>query len=268
MARTRGCASSPSPRLQPKRPVRTMTVVVVDIDAEHTLRCPRPTISSQSRHSARAVLILRSAKAFALGACTGVSSTSAPSERNTSSKLGENFVSRSRSTKRSRRLRSSNIRSRFRACWVTQAPSGLAVTLLHVLVECGAAWSTMRVGPGAGDQTAMPAQQRVRPDEEARPARSRQHATDGGEQGPVGRSSLGRGSWRRSTVKLVAQDEDLQILGSSAAAEQGEQLDRAAQGEVGEFRQHRVAFMTRGWGQQRHGTERPVDTDPQLIGNI
>jgi hypothetical protein len=26
--------------------------------------------------------------------------------------------------------------------------------------------------------------------------------------------------------------------------------------------------MTRGWGQQRHGTERPVATDPQLIGNI
>jgi hypothetical protein len=74
-------------RLQPERPVRTMTVVVVDIDPEHTLQVPRPTISSQSRHSAWAVPIHRSAKAFALGACTGVSSTSAPSERNTSSKL-------------------------------------------------------------------------------------------------------------------------------------------------------------------------------------
>jgi len=38
--------------------------------------------------------------------------------------------------------------------------------------------------------------------------------------------------------------EDLQILGSMAAAELGEQLDRAAQREVGEFRQHRVASMT------------------------
>jgi hypothetical protein len=38
-------------RLQPERPVRTMTVVVVDIDPEHTLQVPRPTISSQSRHS-------------------------------------------------------------------------------------------------------------------------------------------------------------------------------------------------------------------------
>jgi hypothetical protein len=90
---------------------------------------------------------------------------------------------------------------------------------LQVLVERGAAWSTMRVGPGAGDQTAMPAQQRVRPDEEARPARSRQHATDGGEQGPVGR--LRPGTWELATQhgELVAHDEDLQILGSIAAAQ-------------------------------------------------
>jgi hypothetical protein len=75
----------------------------------------------------------------------------------------------------------------------------------------------------------MPAQQCVRPDEEARPARSRQHATDGGEQGPVGRFQPE--TWELATQhgELVAQDEDLQILGSSAAAEQGEQLDRAAQ---------------------------------------
>jgi hypothetical protein len=55
-------------RLQPECPVRTMTVVVVDIEPKHTLQVPWPTISSQSRHSARAVPIHRSAKAFALGA--------------------------------------------------------------------------------------------------------------------------------------------------------------------------------------------------------
>jgi hypothetical protein len=38
--------------------------------------------------------------------------------------------------------------------------------------------------------------------------------------------------------ELVAQDEDLQVFGGVAAAEQGEQLDRAAQREVEEFRQH------------------------------
>jgi hypothetical protein len=64
---------------------------------------PRRTISSQSKHSERTVRIQRFAWAFALGACTGVSSTSAPCERNTSSKVRQNFASRSRSKKRTRR---------------------------------------------------------------------------------------------------------------------------------------------------------------------
>jgi hypothetical protein len=38
--------------------------------------------------------------------------------------------------------------------------------------------------------------------------------------------------------ELVAQDEDLQVLGGVPAGEQGEQLDGVAQREVGEFRQH------------------------------
>ena len=63
-----------------------------------------------------------------LGACTGVSSTSAPSAQNTSSKLRENFASWSPSTKRSRRPCSPSATSRLRACWVTQAPFGWAVT--------------------------------------------------------------------------------------------------------------------------------------------
>ena len=57
-----------------------------------------------------------------------VSTTSASSDRNTSSKARQNFASRSRSRKRTRRPRSSNVSRRLRACWATQAPSGLAVT--------------------------------------------------------------------------------------------------------------------------------------------
>jgi hypothetical protein len=87
----------------------------------------RPTISSQSRHSARTVPIQRSANALALGACTGVRSTWAPSERKTSSNPRQNFASRSRSRKPSRRPRSPKTMRRLRACWVTQTPLGLAV---------------------------------------------------------------------------------------------------------------------------------------------
>jgi hypothetical protein len=62
--------------------------------------------------------------------------------------------------------------------------------LLDLLAEPRPPRSTTRVGPGAGDQAAVPAQQGVGPDEEARPARPRQDTADGGEQGPVGRFKL------------------------------------------------------------------------------
>jgi hypothetical protein len=51
---------------------------------------------------------------------------------------------------------------------------------------------------------------------------------------------------------LVAQDEDLQVLGGVAAGQQGEQLDGAAQREVGEFRQHQVSSVGE---QKRHDTD-------------
>jgi hypothetical protein len=42
------------------------------------------------------------------------------------------------------------------------------------------------------------------------------------------KAPAGTGELATQHDELVAQDEDLQILGSSAAAERGEQLDRAA----------------------------------------
>jgi hypothetical protein len=76
--------------------VGTVDVVVLDVDPKHLLQVPAPTINSRARHSARTVRIQRSAEALALGACTGVISTSAPSDRNTSSKARVNVASRSR----------------------------------------------------------------------------------------------------------------------------------------------------------------------------
>jgi hypothetical protein len=75
-------------RLEPQRPVRTVAVVVLDIDSQDLFQMPRPTIRSQSRHSARTVRTHRSANAFAFGARTGVTGTSPSSERNTWSKPG------------------------------------------------------------------------------------------------------------------------------------------------------------------------------------
>ena len=100
--------------------------------------------------------------------------------------------------------------------------------LLQVPVEWWSSWLAVRIGPGAGDQSPVPAQQRLRVDQEAGPAGSGQRAADGGEQGSVG--GLQPGSWELAAEdgELVAQDEDLQVFGRVAAAEQGEQLDQAA----------------------------------------
>ena len=65
-----------------------------------------------------------------------------------------------------------------------------------------------------------------------------QDAADRGEQGPVGGLELGTLDLAAKHGELVAQDEELQVLGGVAAGEQGEQLDGAAQGQVGESRQH------------------------------
>jgi len=113
--------------------------------------------------------------------------------------------------------------------------------LLDLRVERGTPASTMRVGPGAGDQPAAPAQQCLGLDQEARPAGPGQQAADRGEQGAVGGFELGAWDLAAQHGELVAQDQELQVFGGAAADQQGEQLDGAAQHEVGELGEHEVA---------------------------
>ena len=67
-------------------------------------------------------------EAFALGERTGVRMISTPIDANTASKLAVNFVSRSRTRKRTWRPASSSSAAKLRATWVTHRPVGLAVT--------------------------------------------------------------------------------------------------------------------------------------------
>ena len=173
--------------------------------------------------------------------------------------------------------------SRLRACWVTQAPFGWAVTparwtrrvsssmkhstcsrrsemvssvkkshatipaddhLLDLLAER----RPPRVGPCAGDQAAVSAQQGQGPDQEARPARPRQDTADGGEQGPVGRFELRSWSLAAEHGELVTQDKDLKVLGGVTAGELGEELDGAAQRQVRKSCQHRAGLRGGGHG--------------------
>jgi hypothetical protein len=65
----------------------------------------------------------------------------------------------------------------------------------------------------------MPAQQRLRLHEEARPAGPGQHAADRGEQRPVG--GLQPESWDLAAQdgELVAEHQDLKVLGGVTAGE-------------------------------------------------
>ena len=119
------------------------------------------------------------------------------------------------------------------------APTGILLgeaddELLDVLVERGSPRATIRVGPSARDEAAVPAQQRLRLHQEAGPAGWGQDAADGGEQRPVGGFELGSWSLAAEHGHLMSQDEDLKILGGIASGEEGEQLDGAAQRQVGE----------------------------------
>jgi hypothetical protein len=91
----------------------------------------------------------------------------------------------------------------------------------------------------------VPTQPRLGFDEEARPAGSGQDAADGREQGPVGRLKPGSRRLVAPDDELVAQNEELEIFGGVATGELGEQLNSAAERQVGELRQHRDLC---GWG--------------------
>jgi hypothetical protein len=117
--------------------VRSMLVVVDEVLVENGPALPAMKIRIRSRHSRRTVPTNRSANAFALGARIGVLMISTPSVRNTSSKLAVNLVSRSLSKNLAGRSRAARTTVKFRACWVTQSPTGFAVTPARcTLVGC------------------------------------------------------------------------------------------------------------------------------------
>jgi hypothetical protein len=111
--------------------------------------------------------------------------------------------------------------------------------LLRILIEQWTPGSTTGIGPCTGDQAAVPAQEGLGLDDEAGPAGPGQRAADRGEQGPVGGFQPGSRGLAVEHGELVAQYQDLQVLGGVAAGQQHEQADQAAQREVGEFQQHR-----------------------------
>jgi len=94
----------------------------------------------------------------------------------------------------------------------------------------GAALAVRSGGAGrssTGDQPPMPAKQRLRPNQEPRPARPWQHPADRGQQHAIGGLQLGRWGPAAEDHELVAQHQDLHVLGGVTAGEQHERwMDR------------------------------------------
>jgi hypothetical protein len=90
--------------------------------------------------------------------------------------------------------------------------------LLYVGVQLRPARGTMRISPGTCDQPPMPAQQRLRPNEEARPARPWQDAADRGEQGSVGGLQLGTWGLAAETTSWWRRTRSSRSLAASPRA--------------------------------------------------
>src|ERR1035441_5370968 len=74
-------------------------------------------------------------------------------------------------------------------------------------------WSAMRVGPALFDQRAVPTEDLLGRDEERSPVFSRNKTGQDGDEGPVGPGEAGTGDLPVQHGQLVAEYEDLSVLG-------------------------------------------------------
>src|SRR5450759_2052888 len=92
-------------------------------------------------------------------------------------------------------------------------PSQAADQLHGLFGKTRTTWSAVRVGPALLDQRAVPAQDRLWADEERSPVFSRNKTGQEGDEGPVGPSEAGTGDLPVQHSQLVAEYEDLSVLG-------------------------------------------------------
>jgi hypothetical protein len=94
------------------------------------------------------------------------------------------------------------------------------------------------VGPPGSHERAMPAQQRLRRDEERCPAVSEKQAACGGEHDPVERGEPGAAGLAAQHPKLMPENEDLQVLGAVVSVWEDQQTRQQADGQP-EQEEHR-----------------------------
>ena len=96
----------------------------------------------------------------------------------------------------------------------------------------------VRVGPSSADEAAMPAQDRVRGDQAMATQCSGQPPDEGGEHGPV--RPVQAWSWVGAAQDgdLVAQHEELDVLGGGRAAQQQDQPEHLPEDQVQQPQRH------------------------------
>ena len=96
--------------------------------------------------------------------------------------------------------------------------------------------SAARVGPAPPDQVGVPAQQGARGDDQAQLAEmaAGQQPGQRGQDRPVGPGQPRCPDLALEHGDLVAQDEDLGVLGAVGAGEQGEPAEYAEHRQIGE----------------------------------
>jgi hypothetical protein len=104
--------------------------------------------------------------------------------------------------------------------------------LAHVTADRRPARAAVRVGPPASDQPAMPVQKRFRLHKEGIPGAARQHPAERRQQQPVVRLTPRLADLPAKDRQLVTEHENLEILGSVAAAEKHDQLQQATDDDV------------------------------------
>ena len=94
--------------------------------------------------------------------------------------------------------------------------------------SCLAVWPR----PLSGNEIAVPSQQRVGRDDEAAPPVSAQHAAGSGEEYTIGRPVRRPRRLASKNRELLAEDEDLDVLGVITAPREERELEQSEQAHV------------------------------------
>jgi hypothetical protein len=116
-----------------------------------------------------------------------------------------------------------------------------------------------RRGTAAADQVPMPAQHRLRRDEQPRPSAARNQPARCGLHSPVCPRRPRSGDLPAQHGQLMAQDEDLRVLRRAAAGDQAEPTHRSTQDQVQQSERHEPAIMPDALRQRTARSDRMDD---------